>query len=236
MRASVLLFAAASVAIASAETVEIWGAGDTGDGEKFVAYRVGSDATATTYILGCPSAATVNEKNCVFNHPLQYTIGASKVEMTTAITENLTLKQECALAGTTQAICTANYEGSGTSDFGSSEDQTQTTITMTGKEAEALWGPATVVADINSIYNGNEASLAPASTSTGASIPPATTGAAATSAPTSTPTGTTGTESGAVETSQSVAASQSTGGMPQITGSCGWAVGGVAAAVALAAF
>ena len=42
MRASVLLLAAASVAIASAETVELWGAGDTGDGEKFVAYRVGS--------------------------------------------------------------------------------------------------------------------------------------------------------------------------------------------------
>lgn len=147
-----------------------------------------------------------------------------------------TLKQECALAGTTQAICTVNYEGSGTSDFDSTEDQTKTTLTLTGKNAETLWGPATVVTDINSIYNGGEASIAPASTSNGASIPPATTGAGATSAPTSTPTGTTGTESGAVGTSQSVETSQSTGGMPQITGSCGWAVGGVAAAVALAAF
>ncbi|ELR07506.1 hypothetical protein VC83_02113 [Pseudogymnoascus destructans] len=99
-------------------------------------------------------------------------------------------------------------------------------MTLTGKAAETLWGPATVVHDVSSIYNGSKASI---STSTDGSSPPATTGPAATSAPTSTPTGTTGTDSKAVKTSAS------TGGMPQITGCAGWAVGGVAAAVALAA-
>jgi hypothetical protein len=143
-----------------------------------------------------------------------------------------TLTQQCALAGTTRAVCTVRYSGPGTSSFESDTDQTETTLTLTGKNAETLWGPATVVNDISSIYNG-------AATSTDGSSPPATTGPGVTSAPTSTPTGTagtgtTGTDSKAAETS--VQTSASTGGMPQITGCAGWAVGGVAAAaVALAA-
>lgn len=106
-------------------------------------------------------------------------------------------------------------------------------MTLTGTAAETLWGPATVVHDISSIYNGA------ISTGTDGSSPPATTGPGVTSAPTSTPTGTagtgtTGTDSKAAETS--VQTSASTGGMPQITGCARWAVGGVAAAaVALAA-
>lgn len=147
---------------------------------------------------------------------------------------NSTLVQDCALGGKTRAVCGIHYEGTGTSQFltdtADAESLGTTTISLTGTAAETLWGPATVVTDVASIYHGKEAAASPAATGTGGSTAPATTGGAVTSAPTATPTGTTGTHSGAVETSQS------TGGMPQITGSCGWAVGGVAAAaVALAA-
>lgn len=146
---------------------------------------------------------------------------------------NSTLTQQCALGGTTRAVCTVRYSGPGTSNFESGVDQTEATMTLTGTAAETLWGPATVVHDISSIYNGA------ISTGTDGSSPPATTGPGVTSAPTSTPTGTagtgtTGTDSKAAETS--VQTSASTGGMPQITGCARWAVGGVAAAaVALAA-
>lgn len=146
------------------------------------------------------------------------------------------MRQECALTGTTRAVCTVRYDGPGTSDFESESDQTETTLTLTGTNAETVWGPATVVDDLTSIYNADKVSTGAGPTSTGSSNPAATTGPAATSAPTSTPTGTTGTDSGAAETSGSVETSQSTGGMPQVTGSSGWAIGGVAAAVALAAF
>ncbi|OBT45476.1 hypothetical protein VE00_04585 [Pseudogymnoascus sp. WSF 3629] len=233
MRASVLLLAAASAVVASAETVELFGAGD--EGGEFVVYPVGSDATATTYLLGCPvkSVAPTGD-NCLFLEPLSYTVGPSSVQMVSTM-QDLTLSQVCSLGGKTRAVCTVRYSGPGTSNFESDSDRTETTLSLTGTAAEALWGPATVVHDISSIYNANGASVG---TSTGGSSPPATTGPAVTSAPTSTPTGTTGTgstgtNSKAAETS--VKTSASTGGMPQITGCAGWAVGGVAAAVALAA-
>ncbi|KFY24022.1 hypothetical protein V493_05491 [Pseudogymnoascus sp. VKM F-4281 (FW-2241)] len=211
MRASVLLLAAASVAFASAETVEI-----LGFGADVVVYSVGSDATATTYLMGCPIEKA---NDCLFTDPFPYTIGPSRLQMTSVMSGlDLTLKQDCDITGKTQLTCTVKYEGPGTSDFESIPGATGGTITMTGESASTLWGPATVVTDIASMHNGDRASLPP------------TTGAGVTSAPTSTPTSTAETSSGAVD------ASESTGGMPQITGSSGWAVGGVAAAVALAAF
>ncbi|OBT91222.1 hypothetical protein VE02_00297 [Pseudogymnoascus sp. 03VT05] len=235
MRASVLLLAAASAVVASAETVELFGAG--GAGGEFVVYPVGSDASATTYLLGCPvkSVPTTGEK-CLFLEPLSYTIGPSSVQMVSTM-QDLTLSQICALGGKTRAVCTVRYSGPGTSNFESYTDLTKTTMTLTGTAAEELWGPATVVHDISSIYNG-------VGTSTDGSSPPATTGPAATSAPTSTPTGTAGTGTTGTGTtgtfttgtdSKAVGTSASTGGMPQITGCAGWAVGGMAAAVALAA-
>ncbi|KFY62852.1 hypothetical protein V496_04361 [Pseudogymnoascus sp. VKM F-4515 (FW-2607)] len=233
MRASVFLLAAASVAVVSAEVIEIFGAGEEG-GDAFLIYPIGADATATTYLLGCP-VKSATEENCIFLEPLRYTIAPGTVQMASTM-RDLTLSQSCALEGKTRAICDVSYGGPGTANFESENDQVQTVFTFTGTEAEELWGPATVVTDASSIYNADRVSLAPAPTNTGDSIAPSTTGPGATSAPTSTPTGTTGTDSTATGTDSTAAeTSESTGGMPQITGSCGWAVGGVAAAIALAA-
>jgi hypothetical protein len=105
------------------------------------------------------------------------------------------------------------------------EGQSETAITLTGTEIETVWADATVVHDSASILGAAAAIVTPTAGTTDGSSP-ASTGSGVTSAPTSTPTGT-GTES--------VESSKSTGGMPQMTGGCGWAVGGMAAAVALAA-
>ncbi|OBT66227.1 hypothetical protein VE03_04388 [Pseudogymnoascus sp. 23342-1-I1] len=236
MRASVLLLAAASAAVASAETIEMFGAGEDG-GDEFLIYSAGSDATATTYLLGCP-VKSATEENCGYIEPLLFTVAPGSVGMQSTM-RDLTLSQSCSLEGTTRAVCSISYWGPGTTDFESDTDKVQTVFTFTGTAAEELWGPATIVTDTSSIYNADLVSLAPAPTGTGGSIAPSTTGPGASSTPTGTTvtdtaavetTGTTGTDSAAVETSAS------TGGMPQITGNCGWAVGGVAAAVALAAF
>ncbi|KFY34865.1 hypothetical protein V494_06408 [Pseudogymnoascus sp. VKM F-4513 (FW-928)] len=224
MRASVLLLAAASVAVASAETVEIFGAGEEG-GSEFRVYPIATAGTATTYLLGCPDQGAT-EENCIFLEPIVYTVKPDSVEFTSS-QPDLTFTQNCALGAKTRAVCTIKVSGPGTTDFESVSDKTEETMTLTGTAAEKIWGPATIVDDVTSIYRGAEASIGPAPSSTGGSIPPVTTGPGASSAPTDTPTGT---DSKPVETSQS------TGGMPQITGSSGWAVGGVAAAVALAAF
>ncbi|KFX97546.1 hypothetical protein V495_03134 [Pseudogymnoascus sp. VKM F-4514 (FW-929)] len=240
MRASVLLLAAATVAVASAESVELFGAGDEG-GEhyEFLASSLGSDSTATTYILGCPTQSA-NEENCVFMTPVIYAIGPKTVEMKSyAGEQELTVVQNCQLEAKTSAACTVHYDGPGTSAFENDPEATDAlqtkTIVETGKAAETAWGTVPLVTDVASIYNAAKAlsvysaggaSDGPAPTGTDGSSAPATTGSGVTSAPTSTPTGT---NTGAVETSES------TGAMAQITGSCGWAVGGVAAAVALAA-
>lgn len=125
----------------------------------------------------------------------------------------------CSVSFDGPALTESEFEG---------QDMTNANV-LTGTDAASLWGDVTVVHDAKSILGAAAGTTATADPTSAGGATAISAPGGSTAAPTSTPTGTAATNTGAVESSQS------TGGMPQITGSCGWAVGGAAAAAVLAA-
>ncbi|OBT70555.1 hypothetical protein VF21_10423 [Pseudogymnoascus sp. 05NY08] len=222
-----LLLLAASASLGSTETVKLF----VGDAEAIAAESLGSDATATTYLLGC--AATADATDCMFTEPITITQGPTTVRFTSA-QGGVTIDNGCLLAGTTSAVCTYSYHGPAytASNFYSLPT---TPVTMSGSEVADNFVDVTLVRGDAAFFHG-----APATTSDDGAVTTSGGGAAITSGPsepapqTTAPTGSGASGTGSSSTG-SVVPSKSTGGMPQMTGGCGWAVGGVAAAVAIAA-
>lgn len=222
MLATTLLLAA-SASLGLAETVRLIGA--AGGGVEYVS-PIASDATATTYLIGCP-ATMAGDDYCYFPEAFKYTTGPETMHFS-AVSSGITIDNNCQIATSTPSmVCEINYTGfpEGMSGY----LPTTTAITFTGDEYTMLFGVATVVTDSASILNAASAFANDAPVATTAGNSPETTGLNVTPAPTMTPLMTDSTNAEAVETNTS------TGGMPQITGSYGWAVGGIAAAAALAA-
>lgn len=137
----------------------------------------------------------------------------------------------CRIAGTTSFACTYTDTGPGISRHGLYESTS--TLILTGAEAARYFVDATVVHDAISIFSTDAGPTTSAVSASG--NPTATSGLAPSTTTTDTsPTETTPTST-TVTATEAVKASTSTGGMSQKTGGCAWTVGGVVAAVALAA-
>ncbi|RDW92134.1 hypothetical protein BP5796_01528 [Coleophoma crateriformis] len=194
------------------------------DQQPIDASIVGSDATATTYSLSCPSTTSApvaaassdfNSDICGVPTSMFVTQGPSTLHLAySAVFESVTdaVTIGCDLSGTTSALC------SGTEMLvnGTSTSTTVETTSYTGNLADMSTGLGAVAVTVL----GSGSATAGSSASTGSSK--ATTKA-------------TGTASGASATGTSAqGTSTSTGGVPMVTGNAKWVVGGAAAAAGLA--
>ncbi|RDW79738.1 hypothetical protein BP6252_04376 [Coleophoma cylindrospora] len=188
------------------------------DQQPIDASIVGSDASATTFSLSCPSTTSAaapaassdfNDNICDIPTSMIVTQGPSTLHMSyseafDSVTDVVTIG--CDLSGTTSALC------SGTESLvnGTITSTTVVTTSYTGNLADMSTGLGAVAVTI----------LGSSSSATGSSK--ATVKA-------------TGTASGASATGSSTqGTSTSTGGVPMVTGNAKWVVGGAAAAAGLA--
>jgi hypothetical protein len=176
----------------------------------------GHDATHTTYVINCGSA--IAQTDCPFPTPgATFVQGKSTMDLYYSA-QGESLSVGCQYIGTTAAACVVSDVSGGTSFA--------VTTTVAASQLPVLPAAATGSATTDAATGASPA----ATTATATATATATTGATTLATTASSSSKTTGSASGATQS----ASHSSNAGMPQVTGNAGWAVGGVAMALALA--
>jgi len=256
MRSSIVLAAAALSSLTSAQSTISLFIPDSYDETSVVASQIKSDATATTYYVGCPTGGSYSD--CWFPYPFTMTQGPSTVDYAFGIPDSVTYSFRCVIEGTTSISFFRSVSGP---DVPSS-DLVSTSSTLSVDDLNSYFIPVTLVNNANAITTYDQRTItydddSPSSAASNGASPIANAGSALTtsgasqttssSGPASTTTATSSTGGGSGSSSGSVtgtgsgaaaatasASKSSTGGVPHVTGNAGWVVGGMAAAVAIA--
>jgi len=225
-----ILLAMAGQSLAQTSTITLYVPG--ADTQPLVASVVASDPTATTYAVQCAPGTDSND--CGFNGIFTLTEGPATAKCTfpAELDANGTLAFtgyiDCALAGTTSAVCIESFDGNEANSPGI------TTETYTGTDQPYM--PVIITAGAT----GSAASISPSS------VVPSITNSENSVAPTSTlgestkASGSKGssTATGVVQTAETAqstpsVATTSTAGVPAATGNMVWALGGAVVALAM---
>lgn len=215
------LLGAATLALTQTITQTLYIPG--ADPQSLVASVLGADATATTYLLQCSTGT--DSSDCGFDGPVTLTEGPATAAYTfpAEYFDNGTLAitgyQDCALYGTTSAVCVesaggaeANFPGMSTVTY-TGTDQPYMPVVVTGAVAVSTpSGPASVTttsSGLSSTSSGKSAVVGKTGSSPGAATKTSSSAGAATGTSTST----------------------STAGGAVMTMGAKWAVGGGAAAM-----
>ncbi|MCJ1253920.1 Mucin-21 [Lignoscripta atroalba] len=197
------------------------------DNQSLVGSIVGSDSTATTYVIQCPPGTDSND--CGYPIPVTVMQGPATVFYSMSL-PGFTADFGCSLGGTTTAICSQSVGGSDANSPG------QATETLAASDITFL--PVVITAEAGA---GNTASTAPATTTaevtsdSSSSMPTTASSSGATSTMSMTTSMAASQSTGTGDVQAAASTLVSTGGYPQITGNAQWAVGGAAVALALAA-
>jgi len=146
------LLGAATLALTQTTTQTLYIPG--ADTQPLVASIIGADPTATTYLLQCSPGT--DSSDCGFDGPVTLTEGPATAAYTfpAEYYDNGTLAftgyQDCALYGTTSAVCVesgggaeANFPGVSTITY-TGTDQPYMPVVITGAVAVSTPGPASV--------------------------------------------------------------------------------------------
>ncbi|KAH8799853.1 hypothetical protein F5884DRAFT_838570 [Xylogone sp. PMI_703] len=157
---SILGLAVAGVSLAQTSVVTLYIPG--ADVQPLAGSIVGSDATATTYVLQC--APGTDSDNCGFDGPFTLTEGPKTAIYTLPAVQdendNILFAGyiDCSLAGTTSAVCIQSFGGSEANFPG------QTTVTYTGTDVEYMPVTITARAAAKPTAGGSPSSAAPSTT------------------------------------------------------------------------
>ncbi|KAJ9212971.1 hypothetical protein DTO166G4_5475 [Paecilomyces variotii] len=189
------------------------------DTQSMVASVVGSDATATTYALGC--APDVDSEDC--GVPPGFTIvqGASTMDYVMSIPSEY-VSMGCKLESDV-ADCSVTFSPSPPYSHSNPAETTVSGISSYYQAVVVTTGAVTgAAATTGASPAANTASATAASASASSGFSTATSSKASST-------------SSASETAKHASSSTSTGGVPQMTGNASWMIGGAAVAFALAA-
>jgi len=155
------------------------------DVQPLVASVIGADATATTYLLQCSPGT--DSSDCGFDGPVTLTEGPATAAYTFPAEnfDNGTLAftgyQDCALYGTTSAVCVesaggaeANFPGMSTVTY-TGTDQPYMPVVVTGAVAQSTPAPASVTTTSSGVRSTPAATAVSTATGGGASSPGAAT-------------------------------------------------------------
>ncbi|KAJ9357757.1 putative GPI anchored protein [Paecilomyces variotii] len=193
------------------------------DTQSMVASVVGSDATATTYALGC--APDVDSEDC--GVPPGFTIvqGASTMDYVMSIPSEY-VSMGCKLEGDV-ADCSETFSPSPAYSY---PNPAETTVSGISSYYQAVVVTTGAVAGAAATTGATPA--ANTASATGAAASASASASSGFSTATSSKTSSTSSASG---TTKHASSSTSTGGVPQMTGNASWMIGGAAVAIALAA-